>query len=96
MGVQKIFYILEGEGVFTAGNKRAEVKPNAAVLIPAGLTFTIENTGEIASRLLSRHWIITDADGKVQEVEGEGVVVPLGRAARGVLEQRVRARRGRG
>lgn len=37
-------------------------------------TITIENTGEIASRLLSRHWIITDADGKVQEVEGEGVV----------------------
>jgi len=37
-------------------------------------TITISNNGEIAARLLNRHWIITDADGKVQEVKGEGVV----------------------
>ncbi len=37
-------------------------------------TITIRNVGEVPSRLLSRRWIITDADGKVQEVEGEGVV----------------------
>lgn len=37
-------------------------------------TITIRNEGSVAARLLSRHWIITDADGKVQEVEGEGVV----------------------
>ena len=37
-------------------------------------TITITNTGTVASKLLRRHWIITNADGKVQEVEGEGVV----------------------
>ena len=37
-------------------------------------TITIRNTGGVAARLLNRHWIITDANGKVQEVEGEGVV----------------------
>lgn len=35
---------------------------------------TIENHGSVAARLLDRHWIITDADGQVQEVRGEGVV----------------------
>ena len=37
-------------------------------------TITITNTGSIAAQLLSRHWIITDADHKVQEVRGLGVV----------------------
>jgi len=37
-------------------------------------TVTIQNKGMIAARLLGRHWIITDANGKVQEVMGEGVV----------------------
>jgi ApaG protein len=37
-------------------------------------TITIRNTGSEPARLLNRHWIITDADGKVQEVRGEGVV----------------------
>lgn len=37
-------------------------------------TITIHNGGSVAAKLLSRHWIITDADGKIQEVEGEGVV----------------------
>lgn len=37
-------------------------------------TITIRNTGSIATRLLTRHWFITDANGKVQEVQGEGVV----------------------
>jgi len=37
-------------------------------------TITIQNTGFSAARLLNRHWIITDANGKVQEVRGEGVV----------------------
>jgi ApaG protein len=35
---------------------------------------TIKNTGEQPARLLSRHWVITDATGKVQEVRGMGVV----------------------
>ena len=37
-------------------------------------TITIRNEGSVPARLLSRHWIITDANGKVQEVRGEGVV----------------------
>ena len=34
----------------------------------------IANEGRIAARLISRHWIITDANGKVEEVRGDGVV----------------------
>jgi ApaG protein len=37
-------------------------------------TITIRNDGEEPARLLRRHWIITDANGKVQEVRGDGVV----------------------
>ena len=37
-------------------------------------TIRIHNAGRVAARLLSRHWLITDDDGKVQEVRGEGVV----------------------
>lgn len=37
-------------------------------------TIAIENLGDQPARLLNRHWIITDANGKVQEVHGEGVV----------------------
>ncbi|MDY7219251.1 Co2+/Mg2+ efflux protein ApaG [Denitrificimonas sp. JX-1] len=35
---------------------------------------TIRNNGTDAAQLLSRHWIITDGDGKTQEVRGSGVV----------------------
>ena len=37
-------------------------------------TVKIANRGDVTAQLRSRHWIITDADGVVQEVEGEGVV----------------------
>jgi len=37
-------------------------------------TITIRNSGVTPARLLARHWVITDANGKVQEVRGEGVV----------------------
>jgi len=37
-------------------------------------TVTIRNTGEVAGQLITRHWIITDGDGQVSEVRGEGVV----------------------
>lgn len=37
-------------------------------------TVTITNAGATPARLVSRHWIITDADEKVQEVRGLGVV----------------------
>jgi ApaG protein len=37
-------------------------------------TITITNAGTVAAQLISRHWIITDAEDKVQEVRGMGVV----------------------
>ena len=37
-------------------------------------TITIANHGAEAIKLLSRHWIITDGNGKTQEVKGAGVV----------------------
>jgi ApaG protein len=37
-------------------------------------TITISNDGDVGAKLLSRHWVITDANGKVQEVSGDGVV----------------------
>lgn len=37
-------------------------------------TVVIENQGSEPARLIDRHWIITDADGQVQEVRGQGVV----------------------
>ena len=37
-------------------------------------TITIMNTGKMPVQLLTRRWVITDASGKVQEVEGDGVV----------------------
>lgn len=37
-------------------------------------TITIRNEGQVPARLLTRHWVITDANGKVQEVRGDGVV----------------------
>ena len=37
-------------------------------------TITLRNEGQVSAKLLSRHWIITDANGKVQEARGDGVV----------------------
>jgi len=37
-------------------------------------TITITNTGAMPAQLISRHWIITDANNLVQEVKGQGVV----------------------
>lgn len=37
-------------------------------------TITIRNNGNTPAKLLTRHWVITDGHGKVQEVRGEGVV----------------------
>ena len=48
-------------------------EPEAARYVFA-YSITIKNEGTIEAQLLSRHWVITDANGKVQEVRGEGVV----------------------
>ena len=37
-------------------------------------TVTIRNNGSIPAKLLTRHWVITDGDGAVQEVNGDGVI----------------------
>jgi len=37
-------------------------------------TITIANTGKVPAKLMTRHWLITDANGEIQEVRGEGVV----------------------
>ena len=37
-------------------------------------TVTVTNTGDVASQLISRHWLISDANGHTEEVKGLGVV----------------------
>jgi ApaG protein len=37
-------------------------------------TITISNLGRTSAKLISRHWVITDAHNHVQEVRGQGVV----------------------
>jgi len=69
-----------------AQDKRYEVSvsPQAQYLAdqsdePAGrfvfaYTITLRNVGTVPAQLISRHWIITDANSQVQEVRGLGVV----------------------
>lgn len=37
-------------------------------------TITLTNTGEVPAQLISRHWVITDANGHIEQVKGLGVV----------------------
>ena len=37
-------------------------------------TIHIRNTGSVPARLIARRWVITDANGKIEEVAGDGVV----------------------
>lgn len=37
-------------------------------------TITVQNNGMLKARLVSRHWLITNGDGEVEEVRGAGVV----------------------
>ena len=37
-------------------------------------TIRIRNLGRLPAQLINRHWVITDANGKIEEVRGEGVV----------------------
>ncbi|MGD2032132.1 MAG: Co2+/Mg2+ efflux protein ApaG, partial [Gammaproteobacteria bacterium] len=52
----------------------AEQSDAAANRFVFSYTITIVNEGSRAAQLLSRHWIIADAEGREQEVRGEGVV----------------------
>jgi ApaG protein len=61
---------------------RVEVDPQylpeqsapAEGLFTFAYTITITNTGEVPAQLISRHWIIANAAGEVEEVKGLGVV----------------------
>ena len=52
----------------------AEQSDEAAGRYVFAYTITIRNSGSVAAQLISRHWIITDSEGLVQEVRGLGVV----------------------
>ncbi|TAK86269.1 MAG: Co2+/Mg2+ efflux protein ApaG [Betaproteobacteria bacterium] len=52
----------------------AEQSDEAAGRFVFAYTIKMHNTGNVAAQLISRHWIITDAQGLVQEVRGLGVV----------------------
>ncbi len=51
----------------------AESDPGANRYVFA-YTVTISNVGQQPAKLLTRHWVIRDANGRVQEVQGDGVV----------------------
>jgi ApaG protein len=55
-------------------NYLAEQSDEADKRFVFSYTITLTNIGETAVQLLSRHWIITDANNDVQEVRGQGVV----------------------
>jgi ApaG protein len=44
-----------------------------------GYTITIQNQGNTAVRLLNRYWIITNANGQQQTIQGKGVDIPVAR-----------------
>ena len=52
----------------------AEQSDETAERFVFAYTITIHNAGSVAAQLISRHWIITDARGQLQEVRGLGVV----------------------
>ena len=61
----------------------SEQSDPAADLYLFAYTIRVENTGDVPGQLLSRHWIITDGNGKVEEVRGPGVVGEQPRLAPG-------------
>jgi ApaG protein len=52
----------------------ADQSDDAAGRYVFAYTITIRNVGNVTAQLISRHWIITDSQGLVQEVRGLGVV----------------------
>ncbi len=70
MAQEKLYTIV----VDAATQYLADQSDEAAGRFVFAYTITIRNTGTVAAQLVSRHWIITDAQGLVQEVRGLGVV----------------------
>ena len=60
--------------VSAASQYLADQSDEAAGRYVFAYTITLRNTGNVSAQLISRHWIITDAQGLVQEVRGLGVV----------------------
>ena len=60
--------------VSTATQYLAEQSDESADKYVFSYTITIRNSGTATAQLISRHWIIADARGQVQEVRGLGVV----------------------
>jgi len=52
---------------------KSQSSPDAGRYVFA-YTITITNVGLFPAKLISRHWLITDSNGKVQEVKGDGVI----------------------
>jgi ApaG protein len=61
-------------GVHPEAHYLAEQSDEEAGRYVFAYTITIRNTGAVAAQLISRHWIITDAQQQVQEVRGLGVI----------------------
>ncbi|MDD2721477.1 MAG: Co2+/Mg2+ efflux protein ApaG [Gallionella sp.] len=53
---------------------QAEQSDEAAERYVFSYTISITNLGTVAARLISRHWLITDAYHHVKEVRGQGVI----------------------
>ena len=70
MAQEKLYEIQVG----AATQYLAEQSDEAAGRYVFAYTITLRNTGNVAAQLISRHWIITDSQGLVQEVRGLGVV----------------------
>lgn len=65
---------LHDVAVSAATQYRADQSDEAASRYVFAYTITITNSGNVAAQLVSRHWVITDAADKIQEVRGKGVV----------------------
>jgi ApaG protein len=68
---QEKLYTIE---VSTATEYLADQSDESAGRFVFSYTITLRNTGSVAAKLISRHWVITDSQGLVQEVRGLGVV----------------------
>ncbi|MCC7258320.1 MAG: Co2+/Mg2+ efflux protein ApaG [Gammaproteobacteria bacterium] len=65
----------------------ADQSDPAAARYVFAYTITIRNTGQVPATLLTRRWVITDANGKVREVAGDGVVGEQPRIAPGAAHR---------
>jgi ApaG protein len=70
MGQEKLYDI----AVSTVTQYLADQSDENAGRFVFAYTVTIRNPGNVTAQLVSRHWIITDSQGLVQEVRGLGVV----------------------